>query len=230
MKTLGLVGGTSWVSTAEYYGHLNRLVNKKLGGDEAAKLILYSLNFGEICRNNANGDLSVNGKLVVDAAERLAKAGAQGLMLCANTMHMYADQVEAATGLPVIHIAHAVAEEIKRRGMSKVLLLGTKYTMEMPFYSDILQGYGIEVMIPDDADRAMVHARIFEELTKDVFTESTREDYRAVMRKAMDNGAECVILGCTEIPLLFDGHAIPLPGLDTALVHSEAAVKFALDS
>jgi aspartate racemase len=228
MKKLGLLGGISWVSTIDYYRAINQGINKELGDLNFAECIIYSLNYQEIKENNDKNDWEANFNLASEACMHLKNSGAEALVLCANTMHLIADRIEEAVGLPVIHIATATAEAIARKGLKKVALLGTKVTMERGFYQDKLEAFNIEAIIPNDEDRAFIHYTIFEELGRDVLLESSKQRYLQIINELIEQGAEGIILGCTEIPLLIKPADVSIPTFDTALIHSEAAVKFAL--
>lgn len=228
MKVIGLVGGTSWVSTIDYYRTINEGINKKLGGNEAAECIIYSVNYGEIVRNNSRGDLEATYNIMLRASEHLKNSGAKAIILCANTMHMFADRIREKIQLPVIHIAEATANEIKKKGLKKVALLGTKFTMEMDFFKDKLKAQHIEYIIPTDEERAYIHQTIFDELGKNIVTKETKAKYLAIIDRLVSIGAEGVILGCTEIPLLLNQSDCNIPLFDTAIIHSNAAVDFML--
>lgn len=228
MKTLGLIGGTGWVSTIEYYRRINILINEKLGGLDAAKLILYSLNFGDIDRADFEKDPETIWRLIRGAASGLQKAGAECLMLCANTPHMFSDWLAAEIPLPLIHIGEATAGAIKRHGLEKVVLLGTKYTMEMDFYRDKLHASGIDMMVPDKRDREIIHSSIINELLKGVFRDETQKKFLDIIAQMKSRGAQGVVLGCTEIPLLFGPADVDIPVFNTLEIHAQAAVDFAL--
>ena len=228
MKWLGLIGGTSWHSTAVYYRELNELAAQRQGGVASAKLILVSLDFAEVVANQSGGDLTANEGLVLDAAERLKSAGAEGIVLCANTLHFFADQVQSRTGLPVVHIAEATARAVEREGLSKVALLGTKFTMEMDFFRERLKAHGIECCVPGEADRHFIHRTILEEMGKGQFLGTTKDRYLEIVEDLLVDGAEGVILGCTELPLLIGPDDLPVPAFDTTLLHCRAASDFAL--
>lgn len=227
MKWLGLIGGTTWHSTQVYYSLLNKLANVRGGGLTSARCILVSLDFAEVAKNQAQGELEPNEPLILDAADRLKAAGAEGIVLCANTMHHFTDRVEKRTGLPVIHIVDAVAQAIKAQGLSKVALLGTKFTMELDFFRDRLNANGIEWLIPNDEDRQLIHDSVFEELGKGIFSDATRVEYVRVIEGMAAQGAQGVILGCTEIPLLVRPGDVSVPTFDTTALHVEAASAFA---
>lgn len=230
MKTLGLVGGTGWVSTIEYYRIVNEEVNRRLGGHEAARCILYSLNFGDVMRGREQ-DPQEQGAvrdLVIDAARRLEKAGVDGLMLCANTMHWFADAVEREVRLPLVHIADATGKQALAQGLGCVGLLGTRPTMERDFWRRRLDVLGIELIIPDEPDRSYVDRAIYEELVRDRFLPETRMEFLAVMHRLRLRGAQGIVLGCTEIPLLLKPGDTDMPLLDTLRLHASAGVAFML--
>jgi len=228
LKTIGLIGGTGWVSTVEYYRIINEETNKRLGGLEAAKCILYSLNYGEIDSFNKKNDSEGIFLLLSNAAEKLIAAGADCILLCANTMHQYASRLELKIDVPLIHIAQATGEAIKNRGLNKVGLLGTKQTMEMDFYKSKLNEKEIEVIIPEKIDRDFIQNTISNELLKNMFLDESRTRFQKIMEKLKTNGAEGIILGCTEIPLLIKQEHSALPLFNTLEIHSIAAVDFAL--
>jgi aspartate racemase len=226
MKTLGLIGGISWISTQDYYRYINEGVNKALGEMNFARLIIHSMNYGEIKRNNDAGDWDATFKLLADACENMKAGGAEGIVLCANTMHLLADRIEEKLQLPVIHIATATAEAIAKKGLNKVALLGTKFTMERTFFTDKLKEKNIEAIIPDDADRDFIHWTIFEELGRGIVSAESKARYISIIEKLVEQGAQGAILGCTEIPLLIKEGDVRVPVFDTTLIHSEAAVRF----
>jgi aspartate racemase len=228
MRILGLIGGISWVSTIDYYRMINQGVNKKLGDLNFAECMIYSFNYQDIKRNNDAEDWDATLKMLTQAGLNMKNGGAKAIVLCANTMHMVADQLEQNLQLPLIHIATATANAISAQGLKKVGLLGTKFTMERPFFRDKLTGQNIEVLIPDNKDREFIHYTIFEELGRNLFKPETKQFYLDVMHKLAEQGAEGIIMGCTEIPLLIKAEDIDIPLFDTAQIHSDAAVEFAL--
>lgn len=231
MKTLGLIGGTTWLSTIEYYRLLNEGINERLGGMQYARCLLYSLNFGDIVKINETQDWDAALELFGDAAMRLKNAGAEGLVLCANTAHVIADRLEKRVGLPLIHIADATARAIRGAGLERVSLLGTRYTMELSFFRDRLAWHGITAVTPSATERDFIHGTIFGELAKNVIKPETRARYLEIMdRMAQQEGARGAILGCTEIPLLIKQSDTKLPVFDTTALHARAAVDFALSS
>ena len=228
MKTLGLIGGTTWLSTIEYYRLINEGVNARLGGSQAARCIIHSFNFADLVEINKRQDWGRLLEIGGDASLHLKQSGAEGIVLCANTLHIIADKLERKVGLPLIHIVDATAAEVRRQGLERVSLLGTRYTMEQPFFRDRLAWHGIASVIPDDADRDFIHQSIFDELGRNVFTEQTRQRYRTIIESLTKHGARGSILGCTEIPLLIKQSDVSIPVFDTTALHARAAVDFAL--
>jgi aspartate racemase len=223
-----MIGGMSWVSTIEYYKRLNEGVNARLGGAQYARCLIHSISFGDaqgyVFRNDWDGFL----ELTSGIAQHLRNSGAEAIVLCANTAHMVADRLQARCGLPVIHIADVTADAIQQAGLRRVALLGTRPTMEMPFFRDRLAARGITPLVPDDADRAFIQATIFGELGRNEIREETRSRYLAIIDGLRAQGAEGVILGCTEIPLLIQRQHADLPLFDTTALHVDAAVEFVL--
>lgn len=228
MKKIGLVGGVSWVSTADYYRFINEGVNKKLGGLNFSRCIINSLNYGDLVKNNHTNDIEANYKLVLEAVLEMERIGAQGIILGANTMHMFADRVQKEINIPIIHIAVETAAAITGKNIKKVGLLGTKYTMELDFFTSKLKDAGIEAIIPNEDDRQFIHNTIFEELSKGLVTDETRKRYITISQKLIGQGAEGIILGCTEIPLVIKPEDLPVPTFDTTQIHSDAAIEFSL--
>ncbi len=228
MKKIGLIGGLTYVSTLEYYRFINELVNKKAGGSEAAEIILYSVNFGRIKKLTEVGDWVSISKIICAAAKAVEKAGADCIMIGANTMHKIADDVQRSVSIPVIHIADAVAEVIKNGNLKTVALLGTKYTMQLDFYKDRLAAKGIQVIIPGEEDVEYINTTIYSEFSRNIFTNEAKEKYLVIIDKLQNSGAEGVILGCTEIPLLISQSDCQVTLFDTAKIHSQAAVDYAL--
>ena len=228
IKMLGLVG-FGWLSNADYYRYINEGINRELGGMNFASCIMHSFNQGEIKIHMDAGDVSRVMDMIITACKNMERSGAEGLVLCANTMHMFADSIQAQVNTPIIHIIDATAQAIKVRSLKKVGLLGTKPTMELDFYKDRLQQQGIEAMIPGDtADREFIHHTIFDELAKGMMTEETKSRYLDIINKLAERGAEGVILGCTEIPLLIKQEDVTMPVFDTTRIHAEAAIRFSL--
>jgi len=229
MKTIGLIGGMSWESSADYYRILNELVRERLGGHHSAQCILYSIDFADLERLQHQGDWEGAKRIMVDAAQRLERAGADFLIMCANTMHRLADAVQKEISIPILHVIDAVADAIKARGMKKAGLLGTRYTMEDGFYRDRLLDYhNIITVIPDRGGRDFVHRVIYEELCLGIIRESSRNEFVRIMNSLMEKGGEGVILGCTEIPMLIPERQIGIPVFDTTWIHAEAAVALSL--
>lgn len=231
MKTIGLIGGMSWESTLPYYRLVNEAVKSHLGGLHSARLVLYSVDFHEVEQLQRSGDWARAGALLGEAAAALERAGADFLVLCTNTMHKVADAIEQATSIPLLHIADPTAEAILSTGLHRVGLLGTRFTMEQPFYRERLESrHGIQVLVPDDADRAEVHRVIYEELCLGSVREESRQVYRQVIERLVERGAEAVILGCTEIGLLVGTADASVPLFDTTLLHARAAAQEALST
>ncbi len=229
LKTLGLIGGMSWESSAEYYRIINQGVRDRLGPTASARLVLWSFDFSEIAALQAAGDWDEIDRQMVDAASRLEAAGADLLVICTNSVHKSAPAIEAASTLPLLHIVDPCARALKADGHAKVGLLGTAFTMEQSFYRARLEEqHGLEVLIPGDEDRAEVHRVIYEELVTGRIEPASREAYRAVIARLVERGATAVILGCTEIMLLVGPDDSPVPLYDTTRLHAEAAVKAAL--
>ncbi|WP_327064024.1 aspartate/glutamate racemase family protein [Kitasatospora purpeofusca] len=228
MKTIGLLGGMSWESTATYYRLLNELTRDRLGGLHSAKCVLYSVDFAEVERLQAAGEWETAGRLLAEAARAVEAAGAELLLICTNTMHKVADQVADAVSVPLLHLADATAAAVLAAGVTRVGLLGTAFTMEQDFYRDRLASHGLDVLVPDPAGRALVHRVIYEELCLGVVREESRAEYRRVIAGLVAGGAEGVILGCTEIELLVGPDDSPVPVFPTTRIHAEAAVTAAL--
>jgi len=229
MKVLGLIGGISWVSTVDYYTQINKGVNKRLGGLNFSECIIYSFNYQKIKNNNDTDDWDSTLRMVVEASNKLEKSGAKGIILCANTMHFIADKIEKEIDIPIIHIATATALEIKKLGLKRVGLLGTKFTMEYDFFKSKLHEQGIEALIPAKlSDKEFVHNTIFDELGKGIIKTETKDRYLSIIEDLKNEGAEGIIAGCTEIPLIIKEQDIDLPYFDTALIHANAAIEFVL--
>ncbi|WP_282792629.1 aspartate/glutamate racemase family protein [Streptomyces sp. CC224B] len=228
MRTIGLLGGMSWESTAEYYRSVNELTRDQLGGLHSARCVVYSVDFAGIERLQAEGRWEEAGRVLAAAARSLEAAGAELLLICTNTMHKVADQVQAATSVPLLHLADATADAVRAAGVRRVALLGTAFTMEQDFYRGRLQRRGLDVLVPDAADRELVHRVIYEELCRGVVRDASRAAYRDVIARLVDAGAEGVVLGCTEIELLIGPEDSPVAVFPTARLHAEAAVRAAL--
>lgn len=229
MKTLGLIGGMSWESSAQYYRLINEGVRDARGPTASAKCLLWSFDFSEIEALQHAGDWAGLEARMIDAGQRLAGAGAEALAICTNTMHLMAEAVEAAAGIPLLHIADPTGAAVKAAGIGTVGLLGTAFTMERGFYKDRLASrHGLEVLVPEAEDRALIHRVIYEELVAGVVREESREAYRGVIERLIQRGAEGVILGCTEIMLLVGQNDSAVPLFDTTSLHAKAAVDLAL--
>ena len=221
-----MIGGISWVSTVDYYRFINTGVNEKLGGLNFAECMIYSFNYADIKKNNDANDWDRTFAMLSEASLHMKNAGAEAIVLCANTMHLIADRLQEKIGIPVIHIALATANAIGEKQVKKVGLLGTRFTMERDFFTSKLEEKSIEVIIPDEEDRAFIHYTIFEELGRGVLLEESRQRYISIINKLIERGAGGIILGCTEIPLLIKQEDVSVPVFDTTLIHSKAAVEF----
>ncbi len=230
MKTIGLIGGMSWESTALYYRIINEEVKARLGGLHSAKCILYSVDFDEIEHYQKTNDWKSAAETLARAAASLEKAGADFVVLCTNTMHRVADEIQASVGIPLLHIADATAEEILTKNIETIGLLGTRYTMEQEFYKSRLKEKGIQVIIPEEKDRAVIQRVIYEELCVGKIIDESRGQFRRIIDSLVWRGAEGIILGCTEIGLMVKEEDSRVPLFDTTRIHAEAAVDFALES
>ncbi|MBY4599392.1 aspartate/glutamate racemase family protein [bacterium BD-1] len=229
MKTLGLIGGMSWESTLPYYRLANEAVREALGGLHSARLVLYSVDFAEVERMQREGRWDDAGRLLGEAGKSLRAAGAEALVLCTNTMHKVAADIEALSGLPLLHIADPTAGAIRAAGLSRIGLLGTRFTMEGEFYRRRLEEkHGLEVLVPDEADRELVHRVIYDELCRGRIEDASRAAYLAVIDRLAARGAEGIVLGCTEIGLLVSPTDTTLPLFDTTALHARGAVAWAL--
>jgi aspartate racemase len=229
-RVIGLLGGMSWESSAEYYRLVNEMTRDRLGGLHSARCVLASVDFADIEALQVSGQWETAGQLLADAASGLEAAGAELLLICTNTMHKVADQVQAAVGIPLLHIADVAAEAVTSAGLGRVGLLGTAFTMEQAFYRDRLEEHGLEVLTPPPDDRAEIHRIIYDELCLGVIREESREIGRGVIKRLADAGAEGVVLGCTEIELLIGAEDSPVPVFATTRLHAEAAVAASLGS
>lgn len=229
MKILGLIGGISWVSTLDYYKLINEGINAKLGDLNFAQCIIYSFNYQEIKRNNDNDDWDRTLAMVTDASLHLQNSGAEAIVLCANTMHLIADRLAKNLNIPIIHIATETALEIKKQNIRRVGLLGTRFTMERDFFKDKLAEHNIQVLTPSADDRDFMHYTIFEELGRNIFRKETKERYISIMKNLIADGAEGIILGCTELPLLIQPEDVLVPVFDTTRIHATAAVRFSIE-
>ena len=229
MRRLGLIGGMSWESTTEYYRLINRGIAARLGGLHSADLLLHSVDFAPVAALQQSGDWQGAGVVLADAARGLERAGARAIVLCTNTMHHVSASIEAAVRIPLLHIVDTTGRALAQAGIRRAGLLGTRYTMELPFWRQRLQdGFGIGLVVPDDADRTVVHDVIYQELCLGRIEPRSREAYAHIIARLADAGAEAVVLGCTEITLLVRSEDTKLPVFDTTALHADAAVEFAL--
>ncbi|MEW7292939.1 aspartate/glutamate racemase family protein [Aquimarina sp. 2304DJ70-9] len=228
MKTIGLIGGMSWESSALYYELLNKRVKELLGGFHSAKSILASVDFAEIEDLQRKGDWHGLNQLMVQSAKQLENAGADLIVLCTNTMHLCSEGIIKNTSIPFLHIAEATGRQIKSKGLKKVALLGTKFTMEKDFYKNTLNDYNVEVMTPNPEDREVIHQIIYKELVLGTLKNDSKEKIKHIIKDLENQGAEGVVLGCTEIPLLIKSDDVDIPVLNTTKIHAESAVEMAL--
>lgn len=229
MKTIGLIGGMSWVSTQDYYQIINEEVAKRVGGSASASILLHSLNFAPIESAQAKGDWQELGALLAASAQKLETAGADCILICANTMHKLAPSIKESVKIPLIHIADATAQAVKSKGLTRVTLLGTRYTMEQPFLINRLTANGITIDIPDDPNRTIIHDIIYNELIHNTITDQSRQKYLQIIEKMYSEGSQGAILGCTEIELLINQTHTAIPLFPTTDIHAKAAVDFALN-
>ncbi len=230
MKIIGLIGGMSWESTLPYYRIINETVRERLSGLHSARLLLYSVDFHDIERLQQAGAWDEAGRMLADVARSLEAAGAEGLALCTNTMHQVAPAIEAAVTIPLLHIADPTAAAVKAAGLQTVGLLGTRFTMEQDFYRGrLMERHGLRVLIPDPADREIVHRVIYDELCQGDLRAESRTQYRRIMQRLVEKGAEGMILGCTEIALLVGPEDAPVPVFDTTRLHARYVAEWALD-
>lgn len=228
LRTIGLLGGMSWESTAHYYRHMNELVRQRLGGLHSARLLLYSVDFHDIERLQHEGRWEEAGRYLAGVAQSLEQAGAEALVLCTNSMHKVAPVIDAGLTIPLLHIADATADAVRAQGLNKVGLLGTRFTMEQEFYRARLETHGLEVLVPGASDRQEIDRVIFEELCRGVIRPQSRAAYRDIIAGLAARGAQGVILGCTEIALLVAAADAEVPLFDTTAIHAASAIDFAL--
>lgn len=228
MKTIGLIGGTSWISTVAYYRIINRLTNERLGGLNSAKILLYSINFEEFKPPADPNGWGPVAETLTGIARRLENAGAECLLLCANTPHMAAESIQKNIHIPLLHIAEVTAKDVERQKLTTVGLLGTKFTMELPFFKNKLSQYNIQTIIPNDPDKEFIHTSIYAELGKGIFTVAAKTRYLQIIEDLKVRGAQGIIFGCTEIPMLLNQRDCDIPVFDTTAIHSRSAVDFAL--
>jgi aspartate racemase len=229
MKKIGLIGGMSWESSQVYYKIINEKIREILGGFHSSKCVMESVDFSEIETLQHKGDWNSLNKIMIESAKNLENAKAEIIVLCTNTMHLCSDEITKNVNIPFLHIAAATGKKIKKKNIHKVLLLGTKFTMEKDFFKDILRNdFGIEVIIPNESDIEIVHKIIYEELVHGKIEFQSKKIYQRIISDSIKNGAEGVILGCTEIPLLIKSNDVNIPTFDTTRIHAESAVEFAL--
>ena len=229
MKTIGLIGGMSWESSKLYYEFLNTKARNTLGGSHSAKCIMVSVDFAEIERLTNKGDWHAIGNLMKDAAQQLEKGGADSILLCTNTIHLVSQYISENVSIPFMHIAAATGESIKKVDLNKVALLGTKYTMEKDFYTNtLINDFGLEILIPETNDRQIVHDIIYSELVKGQFTESSKRKVIGIIKKLQSQGAQGIILGCTELPILISELDVEIPLFDTGKIHAYSAIEWSL--
>jgi len=229
MKTIGLIGGMSWESTITYYQIINKTVKEKLGGFHSAKCILYSVDFQEIEECQVNGEWEKSGELLAEAAYSLEKAGADFVIICTNTMHKVIDIIQKKISIPILHIAEATAEELQKQNIKKVALLGTKYTMQQDFYKSKIMEQGIEVIIPDAADMEIINSTIYQELCLGIISEQSKKEFIRMIDILGSQGAQGIILGCTEIGLLVKQEDTRIPLFDTTYIHGTKAALYAVE-
>jgi aspartate racemase len=229
MKTIGIIGGMSAESTAHYYAHINAGVRERLGGLHSAEVVLWSVDFADIAEMQTRGDWAAAGRKLANVAKKLQAAGADVIILATNTMHKVADDIAAATTVPLLHIADATAQEIRSQGLKRPAMMATAYTMEQDFYVGRLRDkFGLDVIVPEEDDRRETHRIIYDELCKGIVTENSQQTYEAIAERLKRRGADCLILGCTEVAMLLNASNVSMPVFDTALIHANAAVNFAL--
>jgi len=229
MKTIGLIGGMSWESSLEYYRIINETVKEKLGGFHSAKIIMYSVDFDEVEKLQHQAKWEEATEFMIDAAQRIEKAGADFVVICTNTMHKMAEEIQKSIKIPLLHIADVTAGNIKEQILKKVGLLGTKFTMEEDFYKGrLFTSHGLEVIIPDEEERQIIHNILYDELCLGEIKKLSKDKFKKIIDNLVARGAEGIILGCTEIPLLVDQEDYDIPLFDTTTIHAKAAVDYAL--
>ncbi|QEC66919.1 aspartate/glutamate racemase family protein [Panacibacter ginsenosidivorans] len=228
MKTIGLIGGITWLSTIDYYRLINQMINEKIGGVSSAKILMSSVEFGEIKRLTESNDWDGLAAIISDAAQKLETAGADCILICANTMHKIADKIQSVIKIPLIHIAEETAKAVTQLQLQKVALLGTKYTMQLDFYKNKLAEKNIESIIPDTEDADYINDAIYNEMGKGIFLPERKKVFLRIINELITQGAKGIILGCTEIPILIKQNDVAVPVFDTTAIHTKAAVEFAL--
>lgn len=230
MKLLGFIGGMNWQSTVEYYKTINTLVNQKLGGNHSARVIIYSVDFDEILKLEMQNDWNLVKRKMIEISRSLEKAGAKGLVICSNTMHLIAEDLQKVSKIPILNVIDATAEEIKKNGINSVGLLGTKFTMEGKFYRDRLENkYQLKVLIPSKNDIEKINNIIYNELAYGKINASSKKEIKRIIEYLILDGAEGIILGCTELPMLINSNETDIPLFDTLVIHMTAAMNFSLD-
>lgn len=230
MKTIGLIGGLSWQSSLEYYRIINEIVRERLGGLHSARIVMHSFDLAEMAAVQEEADWETVARLIISAAQKLEAAGANVLVICTNTMHKVADEVQRDIRIPLLHVADVTAEEVKAAGLTKVGLLGTKFTMEEDFWKGrLVEHYGLDVIIPDQSERQIVNRTVYDELCVGQVKPSSKATFRKIVRNLVAAGAQGIILGCTEIYLLLDQQDVQVPMFDTTRIHAESAARFALE-
>ncbi|MFX1512370.1 MAG: aspartate/glutamate racemase family protein [Promethearchaeota archaeon] len=229
MKTIGLIGGITWLSSQEYYRIINETMNERLGRLHSAKIILFSVDFEEIVQKEKQGKRQQIAELLIDAAKKIEKAGADFLVVCANTAHKFTEEISKAITIPLLHIADVTAEKVKQKNLRKVGFVGTKYTMEKEFYiRRLIQKHRLELILPTEEERQIIDDVIYKELAIGEKKESSKEKYKEIIHRLIEKGAEGIILGCTEIPLLLEQKDVKVPIFDTTMIHAQSAVDLAL--
>lgn len=228
MKTIGMIGGVSWLSTADYYRIINQEVQKQLGENHSAKIIMHSLDFYEVVSFINNNEENKLFEMVITSAKKLEHSGADCLLICANSLHMLVDNITDYINIPLIHIANATLDKIKEKGMTRIGLLGTMLTMEKDFYKKVFNNNGIDILIPNPFERKYINDTIFQELTQGIINPASEKRINEIARNLYSAGAQGIILGCTEIPMLFQKESFPFPLFNTTRIHAAAAAKFAL--
>jgi len=231
VKTIGLIGGMSWESSKVYYELINKKVNDCLGGFHSCDCIMYSVDFAVIEKLQHEDNWEELNKIMADSAQRLERAGAELIVLCTNTMHLCSEAITKSISIPFLHIAEATGEAISEKNLKKVALLGTKFTMEKEFYKAVLKDtFGIDVMIPNEKEREIIHSIIYNELVHGIISAESREKFKTIINRLAVEGAEGVILGCTEIPLLISNNNLYIPSFDTTKIHAEKAVEWVISN
>ncbi|MBU1250347.1 MAG: aspartate/glutamate racemase family protein [Actinobacteria bacterium] len=228
MRRLGLLGGMSWQSSALYYSLVNELVAERLGGVHSADLVMVSVDFAEVERLQAAGDWAAASDLLAREAQGLEAAGAEAIVLCTNTMHLVAPAIEEAVSIPLLHLADVTARAVSAAGLDRVGMLGTRFTMQQPFLRDRIASHGLDVLVPEPDDQEVVHRVIYEELVRGVVSEQSRAEYLRIIDRLVAQGAQGIVLGCTEIEMLIEQHHVARPLFPTTRLHAEAAVEWAL--